>query len=472
MRIFNRKKQVFLFLIFTICIRVLADSTVVIGSIIISGNKVTKKSIILRELTFKAGDTISYLEIENHFSQSKNNLLNTSLFNFVIVDTIANRANRMDISINVTERWYTWPYIVCEFEDRNFSQWLRSGDWTKINYGGGVEKYNMRGLREKAKLFVIHGYNESYSLSYRDLFADKHRRYSIGSDFIYTRQKETAYQTTDNKLLHYKSVSGYAQQSLKANVIFTYRHNLYNNHILELSYIKNSVADSVVLLNSEYLGDSKTDVSYFELNYTFAREQRDSKYYPLRGSYLSAKISKTGLYFLDNSHIDFWYAEGTYNHHLHLKNRLYAASGIKWKKTSTDNLPYFLNEALGYSDRILRGYEYYVIDGQDYVISKNLLKYEILPVKVIDLNFFPFSRSRQFNKIHYAAYFNIFFDAGYVSDLGVNYVNYSNSLANTFLFSYGGGIDFVTYYDRVLRIEYSINKFGENGIYIHFRCPI
>ena len=43
--------------------------------------------------------------------------------------------------------------------------------------------------------------------------------------------------------------------------------------------------------------------------------------------------------------------------------------------------------------------------------------------------------------------------------------------SNEFLYGYGLGIDFVTYYDIVFRVEFSANKFGETGLFLHFNAP-
>ena len=53
-----------------------------IAEINVIGNKTTKLKIILRELTFKVGDTIFPKDTANHTTNSENNLFNTSLFNF------------------------------------------------------------------------------------------------------------------------------------------------------------------------------------------------------------------------------------------------------------------------------------------------------------------------------------------------------------------------------------------------------
>jgi hypothetical protein len=45
-------------------------------------------------------------------------------------------------------------------------------------------------------------------------------------------------------------------------------------------------------------------------------------------------------------------------------------------------------------------------------------------------------------------------------------------LPDSFLRGIGAGIDIVTYYDKVMRLEYSVNGWGESGIFIHFIAGI
>jgi hypothetical protein len=37
------------------------------------------------------------------------------------------------------------------------------------------------------------------------------------------------------------------------------------------------------------------------------------------------------------------------------------------------------------------------------------------------------------------------------------------------LYTYGAGFDVVTFYDLVLRFEYSVNQLGEKGLFFHIR---
>ena len=89
----------------------------------------------------------------------------------------------------------------------------------------------------------------------------------------------------------------------------------------------------------------------------------------------------------------------------------------------------------------------------------------MIPQTEFNVKFIP---TDKFSKGHYALYVNLFFDTGYVkSEMNIN-----NNMTNEFLFGGGIGIDLVTYYDKILRIKYSMNKFGEHGLFLHLGAPI
>ena len=64
-----------------------------ISKIIITGNKITKESIILRELSFKKGDLIDISKLEKIEDESKVNLTNLNLFNFITISNTVKEKN-------------------------------------------------------------------------------------------------------------------------------------------------------------------------------------------------------------------------------------------------------------------------------------------------------------------------------------------------------------------------------------------
>ena len=122
--------------------------------------------------------------------------------------------------------------------------------------------------------------------------------------------------------------------------------------------------------------------------------------------------------------------------------------------------PYFLTESLGYCENFVRGYEYYVVDGQGIGLFRSNLR-----VKAIDKTLHsPIFRNSQFGTIPVQVYPKIFADAGYVSD---DVFTSTNTPRNTLLYSAGIGMDITTYYDWVFRFEGAVNALGEFGLYLH-----
>jgi hypothetical protein len=90
----------------------------------------------------------------------------------------------------------------------------------------------------------------------------------------------------------------------------------------------------------------------------------------------------------------------------------------------------------------------------------------LLPTRISYVNYIPLEK---FRTIPHTFYLNLFCDQGYVRD---RYFSNVNPLANSILIGYGAGLDYVTYYSIVFRVEYSINRLGEGGVFLHFTAPI
>ena len=134
---FRKLSLSFLLLIISYVVR--ADSTdakLYIRSVILKGNKVTRSQVILRELSFKAGDSISLNELDFILKEDTRKLQNTLLFNEVQINSFfVGESDVADIEIEMIERWYIWPSIIFEFADRNFNQWYLTKDLSRTNIG-------------------------------------------------------------------------------------------------------------------------------------------------------------------------------------------------------------------------------------------------------------------------------------------------------------------------------------------------
>ena len=443
---------------------VITDDRLVVEDILIQGNRVTKDPIILRELIFGIGDTILKMELLPAFQQSKENLLNLALFNFVYFDATHLSGNRINVHITVTERWYIWPVPILEHADRNFSEFVKNREWDKINYGAFLKWKNFRGRNEVLTGQIRLGYIQDYSLAYTVPNLGKKQQHLVATGFNMKQQNEVYIATVNNQPVEYKPQEKPAQVRLNAFTRYTYRRKLYTSHTFRFEYFDYRVADSVAIINPNFMGEDRTRLQFFTASYSFNHDVRDSKVYPLEGFQVKISAEQLGLGIISDYPYPNFRVTGNMMFYQKLANRIYFYNVTKARYSSEKLMPYAMNRGLGYQE-FLSGYEAYVIDGSDYLISKYNLKIQVIKPTVQTL---PLIRMKQFNKVHYAVYFNVFADAGYVNNV---FPDPTNFMVNSWQFSTGVGFDFVTYYDQVLRIDYAINRYGQHGLFFHIETP-
>ncbi|HEY4800290.1 MAG TPA: POTRA domain-containing protein, partial [Bacteroidia bacterium] len=419
---------------------------VIINEIGVIGNKVTKKHIILRELPFQTNDSINQSSLPEKLKSAKQNLLNTSLFNFVTLDTIPAGNQRINVLITVAERWYTWPAPIFEFQERNFNEWWKNRNFSRANYGFYLNRENFRGRNEELSFILQFGYTQKYGIYYKIPYLTRRQKTGAGFSFAYARNHEIAYTSYNNQELYFKDVDHYVREEFAGKLYFTYRNGIHNSHYLEGKFIQTSISDTARSITTDYLADNLTRMSYLALDYYYKSDYRDSKQYPLQGHYLEFEANKLGTGILKGEKLDITNFYLTLKDYQKVARRFYLSGSLKGKFSFNTNQPYYIQKGLGWSDYV-RGYEYYVIDGQRYGLAKLGLKYEIIKPHTQSIENIPFSK---FNTFHYALYATIFGDAGYVDD---QLYYKQNPLANTLLYSYGAGLDYVTYYDIVIRLE-------------------
>jgi hypothetical protein len=443
--------------------------TVIIGGITFTGNKTTKDHIICRELLFKSGDTLQTEKIDDLLAQSRLNLLNTSLFNFVEVETWATHETPpvLNIAFHFTERWYIWPVPVAEFGDRNFNEWWETKDFSRLNVGFFLNHTNFRGRKELLQAAFLTGYSQALGLAYMKPNINEAQTFGLGFTAIYNRKRELAYATQNDKPAFYDKPGEYSVQSLITNVLFYYRPHIYQSHSLWLQYNQYRFGDMVYSLNPDFFINSETSPYFLSLIYEYRSDHRNLKYYPTSGSYFDVLLSKHGLGILQNNGLNVLNISTSYKRYLELSPHWFLFAGAT-AKISSGRQPYFMKPSLGYMYDFVRGYEYYVVDGRHTALLKANLKYRILAPRVINL---PFLGTDRFSKLHLSLYLGFHSDLGYVYEPH-NPIEWDNRLPNKMLWGNGIGFDIVTYYDKVMRMEYSLNHWGEHGFFLHFLAPI
>ena len=433
------------------------NELIFIGDVIITGSKKTKGYIILRETTFKKGDQLSMVELNKKLIESKQLIYNTGLFVDDSVYISLQKGNIVYINIDVKERWYFFPLPYFRLVDRNFNQWWvqenRSLD--RVNYGIKFMQNNFSGQNDKLNIWLINGYSQQITLRYDLPFIDKKLTQGFNIGYAYARQREINYATsTDNKQLFFKLQDDYVREISRFDLTYSYRPDQKVRHFFRVSYTNESVADTVLKLNPLYYPNHVTGIKYLDFGYFYRYYNTDYNTYPTKGVIGEAFVYKRGLDNITN----LWQigGHGLFSNPIGNKMFFHIEGAASVKFPSTD---YFINQPLfGYGYYLLRGMEYYVVDGQAGALGKFTLYRELF--KYVYKT--PFHSKTQ-DKIPFRFYLKAYSDVGYSYSPVIN----NNYFNNTLMRTWGLGLDVVSIYDFVFRFEYSFDQLGNKGLYLH-----
>ncbi len=447
----------------------LLASDICIADIRISGNKITKDFTILRELPFRKGDIMPEDQLVPQLTVATEHLNNTSLFNYVYIDYIPDTLNRADyisciVTIRVEERWYYWPQVSIKLEDRNLSSWLHEKDFSRITIGWGLRVYNVFGMNHKITASHYFGFEKGLRLAYSNIALDKKRTKMLGFSVSALYNKTINIRSEDNKVVYIKNPDRFLDRTFESVINYTYRPGIRNTHSVDAGYKRVDLNDTVLKINKDYRGTDHLTDHTFMLSYKYSYEHRDYITYPTKGYYVGTEI--TGM---TADKMCFFYGE------LNLRLQYYEEFFPRWFWSSRLNTgatfknkhAYIYDRHVGYEEKNITGYDYYVIDGQHHAILNNDIRFLVMPKKIFRLG--SSDKLSKFSKIHFSLYAKLSYDIGYVHN---SYKSTTNTLANTFLWGSGIGLDLVTYYDIILNCSYAINKMGEGGFYFGIKAPI
>ena len=434
-----------------------SENIFTVRHIVISGNKKTKESVILRELPFKTGDTYPLADLVKKFEIGRKQLMNTVLFHEVVVALKGFEENNVDIMVDVKERWYLFPIPYVRFVDRNINQWLveQHAKLNRVNYGIKFLYNNATGRNDKLNVYLINGYTKQVTVNYNRPYIDKNLKWGLNLGFAFGKNREVNYNTINNKQVFFKDTNNYVRSFFKGYAEVSYRRAIKTRHNFGFAYTIENVTDTVIALNPSYFKDGSDRISFPEFYYIMSYFDVDYNPYPLKGYIAELYFAKKGL----NNKVNIWQMSAKASGSWEVANKLYFNARVAGSIKLPFHQPYFNQRLLGYSDFSMQGYEYYVVDGVAGGYVKALLSREILNF------YFQIKRKKddQATNIPFRVYAKTFVNAGYMyhPEPGLN------SLNNRMLYSGGVGIDIITHYDFTFKLEWSFNLLGQNGIYLH-----
>ncbi|OFY62745.1 MAG: hypothetical protein A3H98_09445 [Bacteroidetes bacterium RIFCSPLOWO2_02_FULL_36_8] len=444
-------------------------TTVIIKKINISGLDITKPRIVLVELDINENDTLAFNKLAGKIELNRQRIYNLSIFNFVsaYIDTTSMKFEGNDllqVTINfvVQERWYIWPIPILEFSERNFNVWWERKSIERLNYGLVLVVDNFRGRKEFLRIKVQHGYDRKYEIRYE--IPNLNRKQNLGFAFEVSQIQSHSleYLTKNNDKLSYKNDNEFPIRKFRAGPTLFYRPSLHQKTYIKLTYRFNQLSDSVFNLNKEFYSGFK-EIRFFmaEFDYTFSR--RNDNAFPLKGFF--AEFYSIHFIPLSNSGFRFNQIYAIMSNYFPLGNNFYYSTGFKIMYLINKETSYAENTALGYSSYV-RGYQLYVVDGQHFFLFKQTLSKALVKDKIIKAGSI---ESKKFNTIPFSLYASIFYDTGRTWENIYSFVpTYdSNTLVNRWMSGWGYGLTAVSYYDLVMRFEYSFNHLGESGFFFH-----
>jgi len=428
-----------------------------VRNIIITGNKKTKASIIFRELPFKSFDQFPLQQLVAKFDDARKQLMNTTLFHEVTVSIKSVEGYNVDILIEVKERWYLFPVPYFKFVDRNLNQWLvqNKASLTRVNYGVKLIYNNATGHRDKLNVWLMNGYTKQISMNYDRFYFDKQLKWGAKVGVALGKNHEVSYNTVNNKEVFLKDTNDYIRSFFKTNFELTYRPAIKTRHRFGIGYTEEKVEDTIVKLNPIYFTSERNKIHFPEIYYTVDYSDVDYIPYPLKGFEARASISKKGF---DNI-VNVWELTMSTGNYWELFPKWYFSVNTMGDLKLPLKQPFFNTRMLGYGDMSMQGYEYYVIDGVAGGILQTSFSRLLFDFRVP----LPKSKHRTINYIPFKFYGRVYGNTGYV----YNPEPGDNRLNNRMLYSGGLGLDILTAYDLNIRLEWSFNQLGENGVYLH-----
>ncbi len=432
------------------------EKAFVVRNIVIVGNRKTRPEIIRRELSFKPGDRLLLQDLVKKFEFGRRQLMNTALFHEVIVALKSFDGYDVDVLVQVKERWYLFPVPYFKPVDRNLNQWLveQNASLTRVNYGMKLLYNNATGRNDKLRFWLISGYTRQLTFNYDRMYIDKKMKWGLNLSLSTGKNREMNYNTIDDKQVFLKN-DNYIRKFFSTSAELTYRNKITTRHRFGLGYTTESVDDTIVKLNPGYFSGGRKRIAYPELYYTMTYMNLDYNPYPTKGYAAEISLNKKGI----NSAFNLWQVSAKGSGHWPMgKKTFFSLYGYGTLKLPFKQ-PYYGQRLLGYSDIFMQGYEYYVVDG----VAGGYLKTAITH-KLFDFDIrIPGTKKIAPQRIPINIYGRIYGNAGYIHNPYPGY----NYLSNKMLYSSGIGIDITTIYDFTLKLEWSFNQLGQNGLFLH-----
>ncbi len=401
-----------------------AEDKFVVDSISIQGNDITNNEIILRELTFKIGDTVN----TKILAYNAERIYSLGIFTKVRLyhDPLSYTKNVVQILVN--ESWYIYPIPLAELKDR---------DWKKLSYGFDVVIQNFRGRNETLRARALFGYDPSLSLSYSN-------PYFIWKNNI-SLELNLAYHDTRNisSIAKYLYGGDFNQKFIGAGIGVGKRLGLFQKVAISLNY---NYIQSPTYIKGISASNDRID-RLFSVGASYSFDTRDLRQFAREGILGSANFEFKGLG-IDN--INYQIASIDFREY----RKLFGELGAKWRLASRFTMgklvPFYDYSYLGYSERI-RGHFFDESEGNNLYLASLEFNYPVVKDFNISLDFVPII-PKQLLSYRVALYLQMFGDTG-----ATQFKGYPISIKD-FQSGYGMGLTLLILPYNIVRFEVAFDE--------------
>lgn len=390
-----------------------------ISSIMIIGNDITDDDVIKRELLLGVGDTYN----DSLLILSEKRVSNLFLFNYVDIIPVPENQN-VSLLIQVTERFYLFPFPEFRIEDR---------DWSKLTYGFGMAHVNFRGRNEKILGVFLLGYRPGFEIQYSNPWIGTKARYT---NSIAIRKYSTQHHILEFNEKHFSvswSMGRFWNRYFSTSLNFNYDH------------VRVPKQNAPLMLSGKKTEDL-TGIA-FSLSY----DDRDLLAYPSRGWNTKLTFYKNGFF---EPAIDYWQYQ--------LDLRRYTTIGFftfvgrAYTLQTFGDLPVYRQVYFGFSER-LRGHFSEVYAGKHSAMANFEIRFPLMSKKMFSLPsaFLPPSSTQN---LQFGLHAALFYDTGLV------WTRQKELRLKNFLNGFGVGLNFRLPYVEIARLELAFDEQSNSEI--------
>jgi outer membrane protein assembly factor BamA len=442
-----------------------------VSAILFAGNGHTRERILRAELDFHEGDSLTVADLARRLEANRRRIYNLQLFHAVLAQASCGGTGQLTVLFSVQERWYILPTPILSLAD-DFNRWRTRPDrWQRIDYGLHLTHTNFRGRAEQLTANIQLGFNRKYELFYEAPGLGKRRRVGVGFGISYYQSRNLDYTTLFDRLrsLPNTETGAFPIQRFYVSGGLRLRHTVQLASAFDVSYHREQISDRIFQLNPDYLL-GLPQRQYVEASLITTNNQRNTFAYPLTGQFFQAALTLRQFVGAERSP-SYGTARLRYARYFSLGHGFYYAGGVGAQaRLLSSRLGYADGRSLGY-DVLVRGYDYYVVEGRSYAITQQGLSWRAWAPPPLHI---PFIRDPKVNTFPLAVYLNGFADAGVAGGSVGRYQSPTNQLPGQLLASVGLGLHLVTYYDRVFCLELTrtLTVYPSTGFFLRTEFPI